>query len=91
MGTRADLLERLRRGGAVGSGGVGTQFDLRFESRDPDLEKFIQVIADDAQEAQPLEQRHFRILCLGEHSLVELELGQFPIQVKLRVGTLGLA
>jgi len=69
----------------------GAEFDLRLQARHPDLEKFVQVVADDAQEAQPLQQRHVGIFGLRQHSSVELELRQFPIQVKLRIGALGLA
>jgi hypothetical protein len=47
-----------RRAHAVGPGVVGPQRDLRLEPGHPDLEELVEVAADDAQEAQPLEERH---------------------------------
>ena len=47
-----------------------------------DLEELVQVGAGDAQEAQPLQQRHGRILCLGQHAEIEVQLRQFAVQVQ---------
>ena len=47
-----------------------------------DLEEFIQIGAADAQVAQPLQQRHLRVLCLREHAEVEAQLRQFAVEVQ---------
>src|SRR5204863_662463 len=54
-----------------------------LQARDPDLEELIEIAAGDAQELQPLEQRHRLIEGLVEHPLVELEERQFPVDVML--------
>ncbi len=42
---------------AIGPGGGCVQLDLLLQAGDADLEEFVQVAADDAQEAQALQQR----------------------------------
>src|SRR5256885_10243042 len=48
-----------------------------------DLEELIEIAAADAQELQPLEQRHRLIERLIQNPLVELEERQFPVDVVL--------
>jgi hypothetical protein len=55
--------------------------DLLFEAGDPDLEKLVDVLAQDRQEANPLEKRERLVLGHGEHAFVEVELGQLSVQV----------
>src|SRR6478672_2592606 len=47
-----------------------------------DLEKLVEVGAGDAQEAQPLEQRHRRVLRLRQHAEVEVELRELAVGVQ---------
>ena len=60
-----------------------TDFDALLEARDTNFKELIEVGAGNAQEAQSLEQRNARVLCLREHALVELEKTQFSIDVQL--------
>src|SRR5690606_23198414 len=47
-----------------------------------DLEEFVEVGAADAQETQPLQQRHRRILRLRQHAEVEVQLRQLAVGVQ---------
>ncbi len=47
-----------RKSCSVMPGGGALTRSCSLEARDADLEEFVEVAADDAQEAQPLEQRH---------------------------------
>ena len=51
-----------------------------FERSHPDHEELVEVGADDAQEAQPLQQWHLRAQCLIEDAPVELHPAQLPVQ-----------
>ena len=46
---------------------------LLLQAGDADLEIFIEIAAQNAEEAQPLEQRHVGILREGEHATIERE------------------
>ncbi len=59
-------------------------FDLLLQAGDADLEELVQVAADDAQEPQPLEQRHRRVLGLRQHAPVELEQAELAVEEVLR-------
>ena len=54
---------------------------LLLQAGDPDLEELVDVLAQDRQEAHPLEQRQRLVLGHGEHAFVEVELRQLPVQV----------
>ncbi len=82
------VFEHARRQLAVRAGDVGADFDLRLEARHPDLEELVQVAADDAQEAQALQQRHAEVSGLRQDAPVELEQTELAIEVVLRKGTL---
>ena len=60
------------RAHAVGPGGR--------QLGDADLEEFVQVAADDTQELQAFQQRHIRVLGLGQHAAVEFEDADFPVE-----------
>ncbi len=60
-----------------------TDLHALLEARDADLEELVEVGAADAQEAQPLEQRHVGIACLLEYPPVELEQAEFAIDVEV--------
>jgi hypothetical protein len=64
--------------------GRRARFDLRLEARHADLEEFVEIAADDAQETQPLEQRRRPVFRLRQHPPVERELAQLAIEVELR-------
>ena len=68
-----DCGERLRRGSAVSGGLREAALHLLFEAGHPDLEKLVQIRADDAEELHPLEQGVPRVDRLVEHALVELQ------------------
>ncbi len=53
--------------------------ELLLDARDADLEELVQVAADDAQEAQPLEQRHLGVLGQREHAPVEVEQRELAV------------
>jgi hypothetical protein len=53
--------------------------------RGADLEELVQVGAGDAQEAQPLQQRHLRIQRLSQHAEVEIQLRQLAVEVQRRI------
>jgi hypothetical protein len=57
---------------------------LRQQARDAHLEEFVQVAADDGQEAQPLEQRQARVFGVFQHAPVEFEQRQFAVQERRR-------
>src|SRR5690606_21242870 len=50
-----------------------------------DLEELVEVGAGDAQETQPLEQRHRRILRQRQHPGLEVELAEFAAAVQRRI------
>src|SRR5438132_5868584 len=54
-----------------------------LESGDANLEELIEIAAGDAEEPEPLEQRHRLIERLVEHPLIELEKRQLAIDVVL--------
>src|SRR5207302_1488987 len=54
-----------------------------LESGDANLEELIEIAAGDAEEPEPLEQRHRLIERLLEHPLIELEKRQLAIDVVL--------
>ena len=53
--------------------------ELLLEPGDPDLEELVEIVADDAEEAEPLEQRGRRILRERQHPAIERELRQLAI------------
>src|SRR5262249_57615597 len=61
---------------------------LLAQPRDADLEELVQIAADDAQEAQPLEQRDRWILRQREHAPVERQLRELAIDQR-RIARLG--
>ena len=69
----ADEGVQRRRGEAVGGHREAAQAHLLLDAGDADLEELVEVARHDAQEAQPLEQRHGRIGGLGEHAALELQ------------------
>src|SRR5882672_5653892 len=85
--TRGAIVDRgqlFRDRHAVGGELPAAELLQLLQSRHPDLEELIEIAAGDAQELQPLEQRHRLIERLVEHPLVELEERQFPVDVLLR-------
>ena len=73
---RCQLLGDAER---VGRGLRGTELQQLLEPGDPDLEELVEVRGADAQEPQPLEQRHARVLRLGQHPGVELQRRQLAV------------
>jgi len=56
---------------------------LLLESGDADFEKLVEIAVDDAQEAQPFQRRHARILGQRQHASVEFELTELAVQIQL--------
>jgi len=74
-----DRGELLRRGRPVGALRARRVLQQLLDAGDADLEEFVEVARGDAEESQPLEQRHGGVLGLGEHALVELELRELAV------------
>ncbi len=87
VGFPADGAEHLPRGQPVRTGQAPIG-DLLLEACHPDLEELVQIAADDAQEAQPLQKRRGGVFRLGQDATVEGELGQLPVEEDL--GTRGV-
>ncbi len=84
----ADGLELLHRDYLVRAALQGAERDLLFKSGHTDFEELVQSATRDAQELHPFQQRIRFVHRLGEHAPVELELAQFPVDVKLGVSNL---
>ena len=65
---------------AVRAGGDAAQLDLFLQPGHADLEKLIEIAADDAQVFQPLQQRNGRVFSLRQHSAVEFELAELAVK-----------
>ena len=69
---------------AVGPGvAAAPSLICSFTPESADLEELVEVGRDDAQELQPLEQRHGAVLGLREHAAVEFERLQLAIEEML--------
>jgi hypothetical protein len=79
-----DHREQLARRNAVGLGTDRAERDLLLQPADADLEELVEVARHDAQVAQAFEQRVLRVLRFLEHTRVERELAQFPVQEMVR-------
>jgi hypothetical protein len=79
--------QRVDLGGAfaVGTGLMDIELDLFFKAGDADLDEFVEVGRDDAQEPQPLEQRHRVVGRLCQYAPVELENAELAVE-EVRVG-----
>ena len=61
---------------------------LLLQPGDPDLEELVDVLAQDGEEAHPLQQRQRLVLRDRQHPLVEVELGKFAVDVMRLRGSL---
>ncbi len=84
MADLRDAPELIRRAEVVGAALRGAVGDLLLEPGDADLEELVEVRGRDAQEAQAFEERDALVLRLLEHATVELEQGEFPVDVEFR-------
>jgi hypothetical protein len=90
-GLVVDQLERARGRDAVGRQRAA-ELLRGAHGGGADLEELIEVGAADAQVLEPLEQRHARVLRLGQHPEVEFQLRQLAVEVELgglQVGRFG--
>ena len=76
----ADREKNLQRVHSVRFGAGKIDADFFLQLGDTYFEQLIQVAADDAKKTQPLEQRHVRILGLGEDAAIEFQEADFPVQ-----------
>ncbi|MCY1354703.1 hypothetical protein D9M69_410930 [compost metagenome] len=81
----ADARHRLVRQQAVGAGLFAGEGDLLLQAGDADLEELVEVAGEDQQELQTFEQRIGLIQRLLQHADVELQLGQFTVDVQAAV------
>ncbi len=79
-----DRRELLADAQGVGRVLRGAQLQQLLEPGDADLEEFVEVGGADAQETQPFQQRHARVLGLREHAGIELQRRQFAVDEVLR-------
>ena len=68
----------------IGAQGAHAGGDLVLESRHPDLEELIEVLAEDRQELDPFEQRRAVVLGQCQHPAVEVQPGHLAVQVGVR-------
>ncbi len=61
-----------------------SQLEQLLETGHPDFEEFVEVCRGNAQETQPLQQRHRLVERLVQHPLVEFEERQLAVDVILR-------
>ena len=80
MGFARDLFVDLLHRQLIGADGRRARVDFRLQAGNANLKKFVEVAADDAQEAQPLQQRCLLVFCLRQHTAVERELLNLAIQ-----------
>ena len=83
-------LQLFGDGQSIGAGLIRAELEALLEAGDADLEELVEIVRRDAQELEPLEQRHFLIERLREYPLVELEQRQFAIDVVLGGAEIGL-
>ena len=76
-----DRGELLGRGQAVGRALLDARELLALEAGDADHEEFVEIVARDGEEAQPLEQGMGRVARLLEHAPVEGEPGQLAVEI----------
>ena len=81
--TRAWIdVDLFARAEAVGAAGVDPGLELVEQPGDPDHEELVEVRGVDRAEADPLEQRHLRVLGQLQHPLVEVEPGELAVEVE---------
>ena len=85
-----DRLEGLAGGPAVRAAGDHAGLDLLAQPRHPDHEELVEVAGVDRQVLQPLQQRHVGVGGHRQHPVVELEPGEFPVDVQVGVGQVAL-
>ena len=90
VGLDLDAGKGFLRGHAVGGRAVAAHLDLFLEAGDADLEEFVEVAGDDAEEAQSLEQRHARVGDLGQDAAVEGEQRKFAVDEVVGGETAGI-
>jgi hypothetical protein len=76
VGPLADEWKHLRRQCFPGNLDLVSEPDALLQLGDANLEEFVQIARQDAQEAQPLENRNPAILGLSEDAFVEREQGK---------------
>ena len=70
---------------AVGAGLVDVELDLLLQAGHPDLDEFVQVGRNDAQELESFQQRHGLVGRLGQDAPVEGQEPEFSVE-EVRVG-----
>ena len=86
-----DRVEGVGRRQSIRSDVTRFALDLLLDAGDADLEKLIEIRADDGEELDPLDQRLRRVLRFLEDAAVELEPAQLAIDEILRAPRSGTA
>ena len=81
FGDRVDLGELLRGRQAVVGDDLDMRGNLAAQTRHANHEELIQIAAGDRQEAEALQQRVVFVVGFLEHPRVEVEPGDFPVDV----------
>ena len=81
-----NTIECLRRTQPVRPDLARLAFDLLFDPSHADLEKLIQIRAEDGKELDPLDERLGRILRFLEHATIELKPAQLAVDKIFRIG-----
>lgn len=80
MGDAGDLLEQLTRLEAGRAADRDTGRDASFEPGRADHEELVEVAREDRQEPSPLQERHLLVGSELEHTLVELQPADLPVE-----------
>ena len=79
-------VERFRRRHAVRADVARLAFDLLFDAGDANLEKLVEIVAEDGHELDPLDQRLRWILRFFQNAAVKFEPAQLAINEIGRIG-----
>src|SRR5215472_215916 len=60
---------------------VESVFNLLHQGCNAHLKKFVEIARRNREELQALKQRIVGVACLIEHTMIELQPGQFPVQI----------
>ena len=81
-----DGVECFRRAHAIRADIARLAFDLLLDAGDANLEKLVEIRAEDGEEFDPLDQRLRRVLRFFQNAPVELEPAQLAIDEIRRIG-----
>ena len=83
VGQWRDAFELLGGGQAVGAAGVGAGLVQLQDAGDANFVEFVEIAGDDGHELDAFEQGIALVLGLFEHAGVEVEPGEFAVDIEL--------